>query len=274
MTAVLDALTRAAQGLTDRYRIPAGPVTRGEHRLPPPVGTVEVPFREWVLARIETGLAPRLLTSTREVAAKVEPLAQALSELERRVAFNVELGTSELSILEDDSVPAQTKKLLREMLVGALDRNRELFHGYAQASEKWGEEVRSAIRDAVLSGLEDLRTGIVDGEVGRLRSQMVRDVRSRRVLRFFKEAPRRARAQRLHRPSRRARGHRRDAPRSAARPARAPPCGWPRRTSASAPSRCRSPPPPSPWSTGASSPRRRSRPATSSPGATRSCAAR
>lgn len=187
VTAVLDALTRAAQGLTDRYRIPAGPVSRGEHRLPPPVGTVEVPFREWVLARIETGLAPRLLTSTREVAAKVEPLAQALSELERRVAFNVELGTSELSILEDDSVPAQTKKLLREMLVGALDRNRELFHGYAQASEKWGEEVRSAIRDAVLSGLEDLRTGIVDGEVGRLRSQMVRDVRSRRVLRFFKE---------------------------------------------------------------------------------------
>ncbi len=187
VTAVLDALTRAAQGLTDRYRIPAGPVARGEHKLPPQVGTVEVPFREWVVARIETGLAPLLVSSTREVAGKVEALAQALSELERRVAFNLELATSELSIVEDDTPPPQTKKLLREMLLGALDRSWELFAGYTEASEQWGDEARGAVRDAVLSGLDDLRTGIVEGEVGRLRFQMVRDVRGRRVLRFLKE---------------------------------------------------------------------------------------
>lgn len=187
VTGVLDALTRAAQSLTDRYRIPAGPVAHGEHRLPPPVATVEVPFREWVVARIETGLAPRLVTCTREVAAKVEPLAQALSELERRVAFNVELATSELSVVEDERVPAATKKLLREMLVGALERHREVFLGHGDASAGWGEEARTLVRDAVLGGLEELRTGIVDGEVGRLRYQMVRDVRGRRAARFLKE---------------------------------------------------------------------------------------
>jgi Kef-type K+ transport system membrane component KefB len=187
VTGVLDALTRAAHGLTDRYRIPAGPVARGELRLPPQVSTVEVPFREWVLARIETSLAPRLVASTRDVAAKVEPLAQALSELERRVAFNVELATSELSVIEDESTPQATKKLLREMIGGALERNRELFAGYAAASERWGEEVRTAVRDTVLDGLEQLRGGIVDGEVGRLRFQMVRDVRGRRVVRFLKD---------------------------------------------------------------------------------------
>ena len=187
VTKVLDALTRAAQSLTDRYRIPAGRVAQGEYRLPPQVGTVEVPFREWVLARIETSLAPRLLASTRDVAAKVEPLVQSLSELERRVAFNVELAASELSIHDEEAAPAHTKKLLREMIGGTLERNRELFDGYRSASERWGEEVRAAVREAVLSGLEELRTGIVDGDLGRIRQQMVRDMRGRRVARSMEE---------------------------------------------------------------------------------------
>jgi hypothetical protein len=194
VTGILDALTRAAQGLTDRYRIPAGPVVRGEHRLPPQIPTVEVPFREWVLARIETSLAPRLLASTRDVAARVEPLAQSLSELERRIAFNVEIAASELSIHEDEVPPAHTKKLLRDMIGGALDRNRELFAGHAAASERWGDDVRAAVRAAVLGGLEELRTGIVDGDVGRMRQRIVRDVRGRRVARFVEELQRAVRA--------------------------------------------------------------------------------
>src|SRR5690606_2953493 len=112
----------------------AGPVARGEHRLPPQIGTVEVPFREWVLARIEASLAPRLLTSTRGVANRVEPLARSLSELERRVAFNVELAASELSIRGEEAPPARTKELLREMIGGTLERNRGLFAGYGEAS--------------------------------------------------------------------------------------------------------------------------------------------
>lgn len=194
VTRVLDALTRAAQSLTDRYRIPAGRVAQGEHRLPPQIGTVDVPFREWVLARIETSLAPRLLASTREVAAKVEPLAQSLSELERRVAFNVELAASELSIHDEEPPPAHTKKLLREMIGGTLERNRELFAGYASTSEGWGEDVRAAVREAVLSGLEELRTGIVDGDLGRIRQRIVRDVRGRQVARFFEDLRRSIRA--------------------------------------------------------------------------------
>ena len=187
VTSVLDALTRSAQGLTDRYRVPAGPIPRAEHRLPPTVGTVEVPFRDWVLARIETSLAPRLLASTRGVALKVEPLAQSLSELERRVAFNVELAVNELSVIDDEDIPTETLQLVEEMIGGALERNRELFAGYALESARWGEEVRNAVREAVLSSLDELRGGLVDGEVGRMRSQMVRDVRGRRLVRILGE---------------------------------------------------------------------------------------
>lgn len=186
VTPVLDSLTRAAHGLTDRYVIPAGPVPRAEHKLPPPVGTVEVPFREWVLARIETSLAPRLIASTRDVAQKVEPLSASISELERRIAFNVELAVNELSVLGDEVVPS-SGKLVREMIGGALERNRLLFDGYATDSETWGDEVRDAVREAVLTSLDELRGGLVDGQVGRMRSRMVREVRGRRLGRMWEE---------------------------------------------------------------------------------------
>ena len=183
---VLDRLTRAAQELTDHYAIPAKALPRGERSLPIPVETVEVPFREWVLARIETTLAPRLLSSTREVAQRVEPLSQALSELERRIAFNVELAVNELSVV-DGEVPPDTLKLVREMIGDALDRNRVLFAGYEQESAGWGDEAKRAMRDAVLSSLDELRGGLVDGEVGRMRTRMQRDVRGQRAVRRLRE---------------------------------------------------------------------------------------
>ncbi|MEZ4339702.1 MAG: cation:proton antiporter [Sandaracinaceae bacterium] len=183
---VLDSLTRAAGELTDRYEIPAGPLPRGEHRLPPPVGTIEVPFREWVVARIDTSLAPRLLASTRAVAQKVEPLSTALSELERRIAFNVELAVNELSV-HDGDVPPETLALVRDMIGGALERNRLLFTGYATESEAWSEDAKTAVREAVLSSLDELRGALVDGEVGRIRSRMVRDVRGQRLVRLGRD---------------------------------------------------------------------------------------
>ena len=185
LTPVLDALARSARGLTDRYRIPAGPIARAEHRLPPPVDTVEVPFRDWVAARIETALAPALLASTREVTQKVEPLAHSLYELERRVAFNVELAINELSVEEDEHPPATTIGLVENLIGGAIERNTELFAGYAASSSTWGDEVRNAVRGAVLGSLDELRGSLVDGEVGRVRSQMVRQVRGQRIARYF-----------------------------------------------------------------------------------------
>lgn len=190
VTLVLDALIRSAQELTDRYRVPAGPIPRAEHRLPPAVATVEVPFREWVLARIETSLAPKLLSLTRHIAQKVEPLALALNEVERRVAFNIELALNQLAEVEveTEAPPPDSLGLLRELIGGALDRNRELFAGYAEESERWGEEIRTAVRSAVLSTLDELRGGLVDGEVGQMRTRMLRDVRGRRLSRVLGEA--------------------------------------------------------------------------------------
>lgn len=185
---ILDALVRSAQVLTDRYRIPSGPVIRAEHNLPPPVATVEVPFREWVLTRIETSIAPRLLASTRAMAGRVEPLTRALAELEPRIAFNLELAVSELSVLEDqERVPETTQRLMGELILGNLERNGEIFDGYIERSVHWGEDVRDEIRTAVLEGLDELRGNLIDGEVGRLRYQMVRDVGGRRLVRGLTE---------------------------------------------------------------------------------------
>lgn len=190
---LLDALTRAAQGLSSTYRIPAGPVPRAEEKLPPPVGTVDVPFREWVLARIDTALAPGLVAAMQDVAVRVEPLGQALSDLERRVAFNLELALGELSVVPDEPPSKATKTLVGDLINGALDRNRELFEGYVVTSRGWGEAAREAVRGSVLSGLAELRASLVDGQIGRLRVQMVRDVGTRRLAQTLSDVRRSSR---------------------------------------------------------------------------------
>lgn len=187
---LLDVMTRAARGLSDRYRIPAGPVQTSADQLPASVDTVEVPFREWVLTRIETTLAPRLLASTKEVAKRVEPLAQALKELKRRMAFKVELATSELSVLDSDAPPPETSDLLRDMIGSALERHSRVFAEYGEEARGWGEEVRRSVHDAVLTGLGDLRTGIMQGELKRLRLELARGVRGRRVRRILRDTRR------------------------------------------------------------------------------------
>jgi Kef-type K+ transport system membrane component KefB len=185
---VLDTLNSAAQSLTDRYRIPAGAVPRGEHNLPSNVPLVDVPTREWVLARIETSLAPRLVTTTREMSDRIDPLAQGLSELERRLAFNLELATGELVVELDGKVQDDTRRLVAEIIEGALERNAELFEAHRRTAAGWGPELRKAVRDSVISGLDEIRGNLVDGQIGRLRSQIVRDVRGRQLSRRITEA--------------------------------------------------------------------------------------
>ncbi|MBX3269313.1 MAG: cation:proton antiporter [Sandaracinaceae bacterium] len=183
---VLDALVRAAAGLTDRYTIPAGPLVRGEHRLPPPGGVVEIPFREWVLARIDASVGPRLFAAAREIAQRVEPVSSALSELERRTAFNLELALNELAVHEGD-VPPETRALVRDLIAGALERHRLLLEGHANDTAPLGELAHDAMRDAVLSSLEELRGALIAGEMGRVRARMVRDVRGQRLSRLVRD---------------------------------------------------------------------------------------
>ena len=179
---LLDALQRSTQSLTDRYGVPAGRLVRGEWKLATPVPVVEVPFRDLVTAHIETVVAPKLIAATRQLATKVQPLSNSLMELDRMVAFNVELASAELELVHDESVPDRTRDLLKEMVLGAFERSREIVQGHARVSAAWPGELRDEARAAVLGGIEQLRAELVDGELSVLRVEMMRRTAAGRQL--------------------------------------------------------------------------------------------
>ena len=177
---LLDALSNAAGGLTPRYRVIAGQLQRGAQRLPPAVERVDVPFRDLVLEHGETRIGPELYRASRETSEKLQPLVAALREAERLLAFNVELATVELEVTLGETVPKETRTLLREMVVGQLERSEAMVEALATEAHGHGAALSRGIHEATLGALEDLRAQLVDGDVTRAKLEELRREANRR----------------------------------------------------------------------------------------------
>ena len=170
---LLDALVAACRGLTPRYRTLAGQQQRGEWRLPTVMAEVEVPFREVALTYVESRIAPKLIVSSRDLAQKLQPLANLLQELERLIAFNVELATAELEVVHDEPVPNEMDGLLREMVAGQLERSQQALAEYIEAAKQWPAEFQQMRRTAP-EELEELRNTLAEGTLSQARLQAMR----------------------------------------------------------------------------------------------------
>lgn len=186
---LLDTLARSARVLTDHYRIPSARPARGAWRLPPSVHVVEVPFRQLVQGHVETAVSPHLLHVLRELTSSVQPLAAAIEELDRRVSFNVEVAVAEVDEFETEPVALETRALVREMIVGALQRSRKRFGELEATSVDWGNAARAGVRGAVVGDLEELRWQLVEGRVGELRSRLARSTDRRWWLEHARSLP-------------------------------------------------------------------------------------
>lgn len=171
---LLDTLVDACRGLTPRYRVTMGQRQTGEWRLPAALPEVEVPFREVVLTYIDSRVAPKLLASRRELAERVQPLANLLQELERVVAFNVELATAELEIVHDEAIPEEMHTLLRDMVYGHLERSYNSLEEIRAAAKSWPAMIETEMRDAALGTLETLRGELAEGSFSRSRLEAMR----------------------------------------------------------------------------------------------------
>jgi Kef-type K+ transport system membrane component KefB len=167
---MLDALLQAARGLTEHYTVPTGRILEGDWALPPPTTRIEVPFRAIVLDYIETQVTRDLVALTRSLAADAQPLAAGLAELERVVAFNVEIAVAEIEDA-DDTGPA-TRALVRDMVVGALSRHATRLAPLLGSATAWPDQLRERLRQALLADLERLRQQIVAGDVSELRLRL------------------------------------------------------------------------------------------------------
>ena len=168
---LLDALLRAANRLTETYTVPTGQMLEGEWTLPPPAPETEVPFRRVVLDYIESQVTRDLVALTRRLVTDVQPVATALRELERIVAFNAELAAAEVDP-DPEVVPTETRALVRDMIVGALGRIQTRLQGLGDEADTWAGVLKGDLRAAVLDDLEALRTQIVAGRVSEVRLQL------------------------------------------------------------------------------------------------------
>lgn len=121
--ALIDALLAASRDLTERYTVPIGSEPHGEWALPPESPTADVPLRDVVQVFIETTITQRLAALTRDLAAEAEALVTTLEDFDRLVAFNIELATGELELV-DGAVSESTKELVHDMVLGNLGRSR------------------------------------------------------------------------------------------------------------------------------------------------------
>ncbi len=192
---LLDTLVDACRGLTPRYRVTVGQRQTGEWRLPTALPEVEVPFREVVLTYVDSRVAPRLLAIRRELAERVQPLANLLQELERVVAFNVELATAELEIVHDEPVPEEMHSLLRDMVYTQLERSYNSLEEIRADAKGWSHIIETEMQEAAIGTLEALREELAEGEFSRSRLEAMR--RAASGLRMVEKAERPPRAQRI-----------------------------------------------------------------------------
>ncbi|HSN81595.1 MAG TPA: cation:proton antiporter [Polyangiales bacterium] len=192
---LLDALVDACRSLTPRYRVTVGQRQTGEWRLPSALPEVEIPFREVVLTYIDSQVAPKLLASRRELAERVQPLANLLQELERVVAFNVELATAELEVVHDEVIPEEMHTLLREMVYGQLERSYNSLEEIRIESKRWPDVVQSEMHEAAFGTLEALRLQLAEGEFSKSRLDAMR--RAASGLRMIEKAEKPPRVKRL-----------------------------------------------------------------------------
>jgi len=195
IASLLDTLVDACRGLTPRYRVTVGQPQTGEWQLPTALPEVEVPFREVVLTYIDSQVAPKLLASRRELAEKTQPLANLLQELERAVAFNVELATAELEIVHDEAIPEEMYTLLRDMVYGQLERSYNSLEEIRAEAKGWPATIETEMQDASLGTLETLRSELAEGTFSKSRLEAMR--RAASGLRMIEQAERQPRIQRL-----------------------------------------------------------------------------
>jgi NhaP-type Na+/H+ or K+/H+ antiporter len=187
---LLDALTVSASALTSRYDVLEGHVGTGEWKLPAALEPVEVAFRDIVQARIDAHIGPELRATTHEIARHVQPLLTALQDLERKLAFNTELATSELDVVADEKVSREVRELLAEMIGVPLERHKAIMDDFVSRSATWPALFGARLREAVQQELRELRSLLAAGDFSRARlREFKRETESRKLRHRAEQLP-------------------------------------------------------------------------------------
>ncbi|MFT4623847.1 MAG: Kef-type K+ transport system membrane component KefB [Myxococcota bacterium] len=169
VTPLVDAVLHAARGLTDWYVVPMGRVVAGEWSLPTTTRTHEIAFRDLAVAFLETAITRHLVELTTELNGHIAQLGESMEDMDRILAFNLELATSELEVVGAETVPEGARSLVQDLLIGAVGRNLKRLDALGQEAESWPAEAEARVHAAVTGELETLRSHGLDGDLDTLR---------------------------------------------------------------------------------------------------------
>ncbi|HJL40823.1 MAG TPA: hypothetical protein RMG48_05920 [Myxococcales bacterium LLY-WYZ-16_1] len=164
---LVDALSRSALELTERYRVPQANLPRSEWKLPSAPANIEIPFASVVQAFVQTEVAPQLGERTRHAAVALGPLASALSDLERMVQYHPDEPGGEWEV---DDKAQDGPDSLRQALRAAARTHREALRELAARSESWARDLGADLRQKVQSQLEQLEARFSPEAVARVRA--------------------------------------------------------------------------------------------------------
>ncbi|MCK6515780.1 cation:proton antiporter, partial [Myxococcota bacterium] len=157
------ALWRGVDGLTDHFVVAwRAPGVVGR-RLPPAPTLREVPFRD-LAAQVLDGEVGRGLGALLEtLGERVDEATRLAEELQRGLAFNTELSLAEIEVLPAAPTPQAARLMVKELLVGTLQRmstRAAQLDGSIEATET---EAAGKVREIVLGAFDALQTMLLEG---------------------------------------------------------------------------------------------------------------
>ncbi len=169
---LLRSLNSGIDDLTDRFLVVVDAPPPQGRGFPSRAQTRDLHFREAVRSYMEAEAGRDLSEALSELCSRVDEAYVGIDEVQRVLAFNADLSGAELEVLPGDQVPDETLELLREMLVGTLQRLANRVDGLLEVSAPLGAEAERGVRRAVAGNLERLTGILVEGRHNELKLRL------------------------------------------------------------------------------------------------------
>ena len=169
--------------ITETIDVPLGPVEVGDWNLPRPQPLVSLRLRESVRAWLDTRVALALEAAAADAHVVIADARATVVDLDRVLAFNVELAASELDVFADSAATEDTRSLVAEMVTGAVGRSHARVVRAHEALTELKLGLPGTISQSVPAIVEELSADLVRGDVAALRRLSHSEARLRRELR-------------------------------------------------------------------------------------------
>ena len=175
---LLRALSSEIDELTDRFLVVTDPPSSQGRSFPPRPQTRDLHFREAVRAYMEAEAGRDLTVALGALRTRVDETYVGIDEVQRVLAFNSDLAGAELDVLPDEQLDDETIELLREMLVGTLQRVSNRVTVLHQGALDLPTQAGQVVRQAVTGNLERLTDILVEGRHSELKLRLALDAAS------------------------------------------------------------------------------------------------